>query len=127
MGLEQAWAAGFFDGEGSTYVVNTSSTCNQIVMKVAQEHKAPLDRFLSAVSVGVVRGPYNKKNPNHSQYYTWTIGSLDGVAKAARVLTPYLCQQKKDQLAKAWNLFYSKPHPGVGAPGCKRTRKKSNV
>src|SRR6266540_1233355 len=51
---ELAWAAGLFDGEGSTIVTGRCS----FVVTVAQNEPFVLERFRRAVSRGKVFGPY---------------------------------------------------------------------
>jgi len=49
--VELAWSAGFFDGEGSTF-----ATGDRLHMSIGQRHPAVLERFVSAIGVGRVRG-----------------------------------------------------------------------
>lgn len=54
--IELAWAAGLFDGEGSSYY-NESSRSLQI--RISQNYDPEvLERFRAAVGVGKVYGPY---------------------------------------------------------------------
>lgn len=120
--VELAWAAGFFDGEGSTHVSHSSPTTAQIVMKVSQAYHEPLNRFCKAVGLGKVRGPYKKPNPKHRDYYTWSVGSQSDVRAVGEKLWPYLCSPKREQLIQAFHHFLQTPHPGIGAPGYSRCR-----
>lgn len=87
--IELSWAAGFFDGEGSTI-------CNgSIRMSVAQVEKEPLYRFFTAVSIGAIRGPY-KYSTNRQPHYQWNASGSD-VIKTLEKLWPYLSSIKKQQ------------------------------
>lgn len=87
--IELAWAAGFFDGEGSV-----SRNRNQPVLVVGQtgttEH---LERFIRAVGVGRVLGPYKGTGFSSRPAYRWQV-----YGEKARVvmtqLRPYLCSPK---------------------------------
>lgn len=92
--MEIAWAAGFFDGEGSTYA-------NRNTPRVAIGHvdRRPLDRFLAAVGVGSVTGPYDhntKKNPKWRPHYTYQAYG-DKAIKVLDALWPYLSAPKREQ------------------------------
>jgi hypothetical protein len=52
--LELAWAAGFFDGEGSTYLgtVSHRKDWNRLTLGVSQVELVPLERFRAAVGLG---------------------------------------------------------------------------
>lgn len=55
---ELAWAAGFFEGEGSVYVEQLESG-PYLRLNLAQvDDRLPLDRFAAAVGVGKVNGPH---------------------------------------------------------------------
>ena len=57
---ELAWAAGFFDGEGC---FSYTEKARYGVATITQADIRPLDRFKTAVRVGNVYGPYDKKYP----------------------------------------------------------------
>jgi hypothetical protein len=58
---ELSGAAGFFDGEGCfSYAVKGRYAC----VTIMQVDRRVLDRFLNAVGVGKVFGPYASKNPD---------------------------------------------------------------
>ena len=67
--LELAWAAGFFDGEGCTCIWKGNTGFNNRRVQV-QIHQSSADgtpevlkRFLEAVEVGKIYGPYKFSNP----------------------------------------------------------------
>lgn len=61
--MERAWAAGFFDGEGSVKLHYNKYQGNrgrpQLWLSINQCSAIPLTRFRRAVGVGKVYGPYN--------------------------------------------------------------------
>lgn len=90
--LEIAWAAGFFDGEGSVYF-----TGKYLVLAITQADRRPLDRFRAAVDLGTVNGPYRTEK---SPYFTYSAG-VYGVQPVIEKLWPLLSEPKREQIAKA--------------------------
>lgn len=94
--IELAWAAGFFDGEGSTNVSRTNSGW-YIRINIQQNDREVLDRFRSAIGgLGNIRGPVQYKY-NKNPWYSY---SLTG-SKAHQVLNllfPYLSSVKRNQI-----------------------------
>lgn len=62
--VELAWAAGFFDGEGTVglWKVGNRPKSRRLSSAVTQKVRAPLDEFCRIVECGVVRGPYYSKD-----------------------------------------------------------------
>jgi hypothetical protein len=109
MGLKQkielAWAAGFYDGEGSSKKINyhyktkkglVRKPSQNICMSVSQTDLKVLKRFKKAVNdIGHINGPYQYK-ANKRPYWIWAASCAS--AKAAfKLLKPYLCEVKKKQ------------------------------
>jgi hypothetical protein len=97
--LELAWAAGFWDGEGSTYC-NTYKVNGKnyfrIKCEVTQNHKHILERFQSALEgLGKIYGPY--KYNNQQGYYLWTTSSSKNSKETFRLLKPMLSDIKIKQ------------------------------
>jgi len=89
---ELAWAAGFFDGEGHI----SFTPGKQIAFSVAQVDRRPLDRFLAAVGLGVVGGPYLLgKNPRPVFFYRARKREVDTVIER---LWPFLSEPKREQI-----------------------------
>lgn len=69
-----AWAAGFFDGEGSIGIERRSGRSGgRLVLTVVQKHRAPLDRLQDIFETGVVdwqRGSGPRGTPRW-RYRTW--------------------------------------------------------
>lgn len=103
---ELAWAAGFFDGEGSTTVTKCNPKAKardrdrpQVGLRVslAQVELEPLERFHAAVGVGRVRGPY-QYSTDRQPHFQWGASNMD-VLRVIDALWPYLSNVKRLQ---AW-------------------------
>lgn len=98
---DRAWAAGFFDGEGSISISvcpgrrgtlrarYIRADCNQI-------HPEVLERFLAAVQVGTVAGPYPNRQGGRDRWHYRAHG-LERVELLYETLWPYLGSVKKEQ------------------------------
>lgn len=63
--IELIWAAGFWDGEGCCAV----NGFNKPQLSICQKDRRALDRFVAAIGVGEVKGPYkNGKNGEFERY-----------------------------------------------------------
>lgn len=95
-----AWAAGIFDGEGSTSTyVPKGKTYPRRQMAVSQggsagEVPVVLTRFKSVVGVGNVTGPYDG-------LYYWKTTRKDDVDAVGAMLWPHLSREKRGQFAAA--------------------------
>lgn len=115
MGLdthELAWAAGFFDGEGGTYIaVNKRGRKREnlhVSVRVAQVHRAPLDRFHAAVcDLGYVYGPYKNKRKNHQPCYMFMATCFEHAQAIIAFLWKYLGAVKRQQAAKALTALHA--------------------
>lgn len=99
---ELAWAAGFFDGEGSTSLARSRDGRTITVrMVLNQTRPEPLQRFQRAVGAGKCFGPHRKdKNPRHSPQWFWQAQSRADVAQVIECLWPYLSLPKREQFVK---------------------------
>ncbi len=100
MSTELAWAAGFFDGEGSARMDRRGKTPSARV-SIGHVDRRPLDRFLCIVSAGSVTGPYHhntKKNPNWSAYHSYQVYGKSAHNVMA-MLWPFLSEPKREQWA----------------------------
>lgn len=112
---ELAWAAGFFDGEGSSTPVGPG---RRLQMKISHVDPRPLLRFQAAVG-GDVRGPYKAGQSHHSDFWTW-YPSLRKTHEIYAALRPYLSAPKIQQAEKViegeLNLSIGRPEsPAVAA------------
>jgi hypothetical protein len=112
--VELAWAAGFFDGEGSVFVnrqkrVPHRTRANPALYditspnaSVAQVELAPLERFAKAVGGRAPSGPYKTRNVNANLYYRWDACGRPSVHRMLVLLWPYLCAPKRAQAHAVW-------------------------
>lgn len=109
---ELAWAAGFFDGDGWTALVRGGRGRRR--RPVAQINQGSLTgvpevllRFRDAVGVGRVAGP--KIEEGRQPLYRWVASSRGDVARAGRLIGPWLSGEKRDQFRAAVELRYEAP------------------
>lgn len=107
MSEELAWAAGFFDGEGSTCISRTTKGGHKYQkphIEVAQSDRAVLDRMRAILGIGKVYGPYVPKTNRLSKrpYYRLTITSEVNVQAAIRKMWPWLSEQKRQQAERVF-------------------------
>lgn|SRR5574342_376375 len=95
---ERAWAAGFFDGEGSTWANENSGNRKQVRMQVPQKNVEPLERFMKAVGWGKIYGPYRKKE---FEIYVWRVYGEIKVSDILTKIGPYLSSIKFKQALDA--------------------------
>jgi hypothetical protein len=92
---EIAWAAGFFDGEGSTLL----SKKYQVSLSIGQSgDEAPpiLERMNHALgALGTVRGPYVRGT--HKPAYVLSIVGFERTQAVIAMMWPWLTQPKRDQ------------------------------
>ena len=130
---ERAWAAGFFDGEGSAYV-NTQKykrpygkgeyVYKKAKLAVAQvaNGKEILERFNAAVgNLGriIENKNYGSKYGEGKRCWQWHTNGLEAYQTVMGVLWPYLGSIKKSQIKDSLrtevNDFKSRPFRGRGA------------
>jgi hypothetical protein len=144
--LELAWAAGFFDGEGSTSPHRDKTGYCIVQMSIGQVEREPLDRFMKVVG-GKIYGPRAHKNRFGSRpQYRW---KADGIGARAilGLLWPYLTEVKRSQAAavfaqdnssgrpksqhrthcpKGHDYDYVRPNGNRGCRQCSREQRKAS-
>lgn len=97
---EIAWAAGFFDGEGSIGAhYGRHKKYPYPTLGIAQVDRRPLDRFAATVGIGNILGPYkHKTKPHHSPFYEWHIEGKN-VKAVLELLWPFISDPKKEKWA----------------------------
>jgi hypothetical protein len=104
-----AWAAGFWDGEGSTYLLRHRSHPGYFIVEACLTQSseagrsAPLDRFGSIVALGVIRGPIKDKR-DVTPYYRWKDTKASAIRATMRALWPWLGPIKKGQAEAALRI-----------------------
>jgi hypothetical protein len=89
--LELAWAAGFFDGEGSSHAQKRPGGNCQFHLEVHQKGREPLDRLQACLGGKVY---VSKTRPG---IYKWSVQSKADVERVLNILWPYLTNVKKNQ------------------------------
>lgn len=96
VGFEAAWAAGFFDGEGTTSVLKTQrDKYSYFRMSVPQKYPELLERFLNIVKVGRIY------KHSRGDMYSWNCYKKEDVIETLNMLWPFLGETKKLQALKA--------------------------
>jgi hypothetical protein len=92
--LEYAWAAGFFDGEGSVICHRKYAT-----IKVNQKEPELLHKLKSIFDVGYVRGPYfsTTVKGKSTHIHEWTVTKRKDVVFVFELMKPYLGFRKREQ------------------------------
>lgn len=125
---ELAWAAGFFDGEGTTHGGKRSDRYNgtMISMSVPQVKLLPLERFHSAVLGQGKIFLRNRAKPNVQACYVWQAQNWRSVQAVSSMLWEFLSNIKKEQYLIALENFRSNPDWGrkIGRPLGSKNRPK---
>ena len=102
MKTERAWAAGFFDGEGTVVAFRPERyKTAQVTLAIAQLERATLVRFRAAVGAGTITGPYKYKT-NQRPYYKWFSGAKADVEKVRTAMWPFLGNVKRRAFSRAY-------------------------
>lgn len=108
---ELAWAAGFFDGEGSVgSYPRGHKGAPRIMVQVAQVDREVLDRFAAVIGEGVIRGPLENNGSNSSPYYAFSIDGHHRVQHAMCLMWNWLGSVKKEAFIKAANTYLNYVH-----------------
>lgn len=113
---ERAWAAGFFDGEGTTCVINGW----HLSLSIGQVGREVLDRFNAATgNLCSIYGPYDVPNPRDSSLkcqpqHQLATRSGAKVQQVVALMWDYLGTVKREQAAAAigtWKAYHvAHPH-----------------
>lgn len=122
--IERAWAAGFFDGEGTVFCQTWEPKPEHkqpnghasVRVALKQVEYAPIARFAAAVGQGRVRGPYARRRHAHNARpcHEWAVSGKKAEA-VLEMLMPLLSEPKREQAiaalaaVAAWRL----EHPQV--------------
>ena len=93
--IELAWAAGFYDGEGTTVVCGDRIRVGATQATSDGGPPSVLLRFQAAVGIGVVRGPYFPPGNRRPQWQWYAYG--DNAHAAIGRLWPFLTDVKRNQ------------------------------
>ena len=92
---ELAWAAGFFDGEGGTYIYRS----RRLTLTISQIHPEVLHRFKDAIGgLGFFGGPYVKRTqPTAQPWWQFRTSRFEHVQAIIAMLWPFLSSVKREQ------------------------------
>lgn len=116
-----AWAAGLFDGEGSTglHKIKTGGTARSCSLSVAQAYSPEvLGRFRDAVGVGTVYGPYQSSGRQKcGPIWYFKVSTFESVQAVIAKLWPWLSGVKRQQASRALMLGKGNPPKPTCAQG----------
>jgi hypothetical protein len=100
-----AWAAGFFDGEGSILVEGDPSR-PAVTMSIPQASASGvpevLDRFMRVVGTGAISGPRMVPSPwSKLPQYRWQLKRFAEIERVVALLYPYADVVKREQMQRS--------------------------
>jgi len=141
MSEELAWAGGFFDGEGSTYLEKHRTHAGYLVPRLYVPQvaevgiAAELQRLKAAVGgLGAISGLRRGKG-NSKPYRRWRVSTPVDVHLGLHLLWPFIGRVKRTQAQGVLHVIDSQPdlprgNPAFGVPGaryCLRGHDKWNA
>lgn len=117
---ELAWAAGFFDGEGSVVTARGGTASPRLYLSQASAEEllphSALLRFHRAVGEhGRISGPrYLPDAWSRRPQWRWEAASLEVVQSVIALLWPYLARVKRAQARDALGTFVARRRSGPG-------------
>lgn len=95
-GVQCAWLAGLFEGEGTIVSVENESRLHgrAVALRIKMCDEDVVRRAQLIAGVGRVYGPYHNGNPKHSQQWVWVVSTQAGVVKTLENLRPYLGERR---------------------------------
>lgn len=92
---ELAWAAGFFDGEGTVYQRSRRSK-KEWNIEIAQLDRRPLDRFVNAVGKGKV---ISRNGRGHTKpHFMYVCYKEQDRREVIEKIWPFLSEPKQEQI-----------------------------
>lgn len=94
--VDYAWAAGFYEGEGTIHLMKSGGS---VVLAVNQVTLEPLERLVEIFG-GMIYGPhsYNDNQP----IYRWNVYNRQHAQQIILKMWPWLSQRRQEQ---AWSVF----------------------
>ena len=107
-----AWAASFFDGEGSVgcqFFKTRGYKQRKLSVSIGQVHRQVLDKFKNAV--GGLGGVYDCKNPSgftvkSQRIFRYQAGSFQDAQAIMAMLWPWLSSIKREQTKRALARYH---------------------
>lgn len=114
------WAAGFFDGEGSTSPQKDRHGKHRAVIQINQVDSEALYRFRDAVGHGKVYGPY-KETRGHQDFYHFAATSFEDVYAIVAKLWGFIGTPKRKQMMRALRVDHRRRHGRYSASPTQRS------
>ncbi len=95
--VDWAWAAGFYEGEGSVYQKSGARWPSAPQIHIQQVNKEPLV-WLQEKFGGEIYGPRIPKNPNAQPYWAWNVNRYEEAKAFAYGILPWLSDKKRSEL-----------------------------
>jgi hypothetical protein len=114
------YCTGLFEGEGyiyTTYSDRGSSVTRSIEFGIRMCDLYPLELFRDFMDVGSITGPFKQKNPNHTDFYCYSINTITDIETAVEKLYNYLSPRRMQQCDdaitkyKEWDSLYAQNKP----------------
>jgi len=119
--LWRAWAAGLFDGEGSSYLLKHRTHPGYFVGELAVTQSSlvgspeVLRRFSIVVEAGYIAGPFAQRNAR-MDVYRWKAGARDDVERVLAELWPWLGEVKRAQAQRVLDVVHAQAALPRGNP-----------
>jgi hypothetical protein len=110
---EIAWAAGFFDGEGSTTARLRKGRLRQrptTNVSIGNTNLDQLSRFNCIVGCGHIYGPRHNRNKSYKPIYQFMTTRQQDAEHILAMLWPHLGEEKRNQARLAVNRYYKEWH-----------------
>ncbi len=117
----RAWAAGLYDGEGSTYLLDHRThedrSVPQITVTQCGDSAVPevLRRLVAIFSVGHLNGPY-PSDEGRRAVYRWRVGAQTDVIRFVNELEPWLSSVKRAQAQRVVDVLMHQGELPRGRP-----------
>lgn len=95
---ELAWAAGFFDGEGCVSVIKATAG-ERLAVQISSTYQPALERFLKAVQIGRIYGPYERGT--FKPQWAYRANGFRRCQAVIAMIWPFLSGEKRAQAADA--------------------------
>jgi len=106
-----AWAAGFYEGEGSVTISNSSDGCQRLCLQIWQSSPECLVRFREVFGIGNLGGPYRnnsgwvKHNAPLKPKYCWHISGHQPVQAIIAMMWPWLSEVRRSRAVEMLRQF----------------------
>lgn len=98
---ERAWAAGFFDADGSVSLSSTGFNCS---LEQVSDEVAHLERFCAAVRAGKISNRKHRQRGKERPTSVWTVTNQVDLNRVFDRIGPFLSAMKRRNFEEALNL-----------------------